>query len=180
MSINNNCDYDYNSDSENISTTLKKSRKNLNCEILLISRKRINGKINFLDYNKLKKVDCSQNKITELDGMIPETLLDLNCSNNKITTLDNLPSKLRILVCHHNLLTNLDYLPNSIYKLDCAFNEIVCLDNLPNCLEYLFCNNNYIKSLNNLPVCLKLLFCHNNEKNIELNNLPKLENIIKD
>lgn len=166
---------------EYISKSLVKNKKNLSCKILNISRKKINRQVNFLEYENLNKLDCSQNLIDNLDYVLPGTLLDLNCSNNKLTKLDNLPPQLRILVCHHNMIKSLDNLPGGIFKLDCAFNELTKLDNLPNCLEYLFCNNNYINSLNCLPICLKYLYCHNNNKKIEFINLPEsLEKIISD
>lgn len=167
-------------DEEYIAKSLAKTKKNLNCEILNVSRKKINYQINFLNYEKLRKLDCSQNQIESLDSVLPGTILDLNCSNNKLTKLDDLPPQLRILVCHHNILKTLDNLPGGIFKLDCAFNELVHLDNLPNCLEYLFCNNNYIQSLNCLPICLKYLYCQNNDRKIQLINLPHLEKIITD
>jgi Leucine-rich repeat (LRR) protein len=41
-------------------------------------------------------LDCSGNKITNLDNL-PPNLQELDCSNNKITNLDNLPNSLKIL-----------------------------------------------------------------------------------
>lgn len=163
---------------EFITKSLAKTKKNILCEMLIVPRKKLGPKFNFLEYSQLKKLDCSQNKIKFLDGTLPETLLDLNCSNNLIVSLDNLPSNIRVLVCDHNQIISLDNLPAGIVKLDCSFNELVELDNLPPCLEYLFCNNNYIQSLNNLPVGLKYLYCQNNNLKIELKNIPNLEKII--
>ena len=42
---------------ETISKSLKKTNKNLVCEILNVSRKKINYPIDFLDYIKLKKLN---------------------------------------------------------------------------------------------------------------------------
>lgn len=158
--------------------SLEKTQTNLNSITMNISRKRIYHDINLLDFIKLEKLDCSQNKIKNLDNILPGSLIDLDCSSNLLTVLDNLPIQLRILNCHHNMIRTLDNLPSELFKLDCSFNEIINLDNLPNQLKYLFCNNNYIQSLNCLPILLKYLYCHNNEPNIELENLPQLEKII--
>lgn len=168
---------EYKLEQPNILTKTKPSKK-LTCETLLVSKRRICGEMNFLNYTRLKKLDCSFNKIENIDGKLPITLLDLNCSHNKIKMLNNLPTSLKILNCSYNEIVMLDYLPNNIYKLDCAYNKLILLDNLPNSLGYLFCNNNNITSLNNLPRTLKHLHCHNNSENIELDNLPNLEKII--
>lgn len=160
-------------DEKNICKSLNKTKRNLNCVILDISRKKINYLIDFLDYTRLGKIDCSRNKIEQLDNVIPDTVFDLNCSHNKIKSLDNLPPQLKVLDCSYNLLTRLDFLPGGILKLDCSYNNIIHLDDLPNGVEFLFCNNNKISSLNNLPRCLKYLYCYDNIKNIELLNLPE-------
>lgn len=160
-------------DEKNICKSINKTKRNLNCVILDISRKKISNPIDFLDYIRLSKIDCSRNKIEHLDNIIPDTVFDLNCSYNKITSLDNLPPQLKVLDCSHNLLSRLDYLPGGILKLDCSYNDIIQLDDLPNGVEFLFCFNNKISSLNNLPRCLKYLYCYNNITNIELLNLPE-------
>jgi hypothetical protein len=159
-------------DEKNTCKSLNKTKINLNCVILDISRKKIDYPIDFLDYVRVGKIDCSRNSIEQLDNVIPETVFDLNCSYNKITLLDNLPPQLKVLDCSHNLLTRLDYLPGGILKLDCSYNNIIQLDDLPNGIEFLFCNNNKISNLNNLPRCLKYLYCYDNVKNIKLLNLP--------
>lgn len=166
-------------DEKNTCKSLNKTKINLNCVILDISNKKIDYSINFLDYTRVGKIDCSYNKIEQLDNIIPETVFDLNCSYNKILFLDYLPPQIKVLVCSHNLLTKLDNLPGGILKLDCSYNNIIKLDDLPNGVEFLFCNNNKILNLNNLPRYLKYLYCYDNTKNIELLNLPKtLEKIL--
>lgn len=160
-------------DDKNYSKSLKKTKKNLNCLILNISKKKINTEVNFLDYLRVEKIDCSKNLIESLDNIIPETVFDLNCSYNIIRKLDNLPPQLRILNCSHNKITSLDFLPSGILKLDCSYNNITKLDDLPNGVEFLFCNNNQIEKLNCLPHKIKYLYCYNNSKNINLENLPK-------
>lgn len=159
-------------DEKNTCKSLNKSSKNLNCIILNVSRKKIDYSINFLDYTRLCKIDCSHNKIETLDDVIPETVFDLNCSYNKIKLLNNLPPQLRVLDCSHNQIIKLDFLPSGILKLDCSYNQLIYLNDLPNGIEFLFCNNNKIQSLNCLPYNIKYLYCYDNEKNLELKNLP--------
>jgi hypothetical protein len=159
-------------DEKNTCKSLNKTRKNLNCVILDISKKKINKTINFLDYTRLGKIDCSHNKIECLDNVFPDTVFDLNCSYNKIKLLDYLPPQLRVLDCSHNQIIKLDLLPDGIIKLDCSYNQLINLNDLPNGIEFLFCNNNEIKTLNCLPRNLKYLYCYDNNKNIELKNLP--------
>jgi hypothetical protein len=158
-------------DEKNTCKSLNKTNKNLNCVILNISKKKIEGIINFMDYVRLGKIDCSRNKIEMLDNVIPSSVFDLNCSYNKIKRLDNLPPQLRVLDCSHNQIISLDFLPGGILKLDCSFNQIGFLDNLPNGIEYLFCNNNKLQSLNCLPRNIRYLYCYDNEKNIDFTNL---------
>ena len=51
----------------------------------------------------IKFLDCSHNKITQLDNL-PPCLKELYCIDNKITQLDNLPQSLEILNCSGNPL----------------------------------------------------------------------------
>lgn len=166
-------------DEKNICKSLNKTPKNLNCIILNISKKKIDYQINFIDYIRVCKIDCSHNKIESLDNVIPESVFDLNCSYNKIRLLDNLPPQLRVLDCSHNQITKLDFLPSGLVKLDCSHNQIILLDDLPNGIEFLFCNDNNIQSLNCLPHNIKYLYCYNNKKNLDISNLPtRIEKIL--
>ena len=54
-------------------------------------------------YANLKKLICSNNKLTSLDNL-PPTLTYLDCCNNQITSLDNLPPTLEKLYCENNPL----------------------------------------------------------------------------
>lgn len=167
-------------DEKNTCKSFNKNPKNLNCVILNISKKKIDWDINFMDYKRLCKIDCSKNKITSLDNVIPDTVFDLNCSHNNIKSLDNLPPQLRVLDCSHNQITRLDFLPEGVFKLECSYNQICELNNLPIGIEFLFCNNNNIQSLNCLPRNIKYLYCYDNDENIDLQNLPnKLEKILQ-
>lgn len=50
---------------------------------LNISNKNISGVLDLKKYIKLKKLDCSNNQITQIIN-IPKTLKNLDCSNNLI------------------------------------------------------------------------------------------------
>jgi Leucine-rich repeat (LRR) protein len=140
-------------------------------------------KINIFDNNityipslerfyQLKVLDCSYNRIKQLDeDDLPLTLEILYCDNNLITQLDNLPNRLTTLYCHNNQIEKLDNLPNSLEKLYCSYNKIKQLDNLPNCLRLLHCYNNQITQLDNLPNSLEKLYCSYNQLT-QLDNLP--------
>ena len=100
-----------------------------------ISKKTIEGSLDFKRFTKLIKLDCYSNKITSLDNLvfgitkgtetfskekgIPKSLIELNCSGNKITSLDNLVSGITKLFCIDNQITSLDNLPNSLIELKC-------------------------------------------------------------
>jgi Leucine-rich repeat (LRR) protein len=68
--------------------------------------KNLNEKIRISSLEELRKKDF-WNDIVYLD-----------CSYNKITNLDNLPTNLQILHCSYNEITNLDNLPNSLKILN--------------------------------------------------------------
>ena len=78
-----------------------------------ISSKNITGSLDFRRFTKLIKLDCSGNKITELNNL-PNTLKNLFCDENNITQLDNLPELLEELNCGYNPIMRLDNLPNNL------------------------------------------------------------------
>ncbi len=88
-----------------------------------ISKKNIEGQLDFTRFTKLVK---------------------LNCNSNEITSLNNLRSK------GTEAFSSEKDIPNSLIELDCRFNEITSLNNLSNSLIGLYCNVNNIKSLDNL------------------------------
>ena len=51
----------------------------------------------------LEKLECNNNKITQLDNL-PLTLEELGCSENQIAHLDNLPYNLKLLYSLNNPL----------------------------------------------------------------------------
>ena len=59
-----------------------------------ISNKNINESLDFSKFTKLQTLDCSYNKIIQLNNL-PNSLQTLYCINNQIVALDNLPNSLQ-------------------------------------------------------------------------------------
>ena len=167
--------------------------------ILDISNKDIEGILDLSKYGKLKKLYCSNNKITEIIN-IPNSLEYLNCSNNKITKLennfnlmkinykfnplthltlrgklnkpvDNLPCSLIELILGNIFNQPIDNLPCYLIKLVLGdrFNQPI--DNLPCSLEILILGNGFNQSIDNLPSSLKQLIL-GDKFNKCIDNLP--------
>jgi len=118
----------------------------------------------------LEYLDCSHNKISQLD-LLPCKLLKLKCTNNEILQLNNLPFNLKYLDCSNNNILQLNNLPFNLEYLNCTNNKISQLDYLPDKIIYLNCNDNQIINLDNLPYGLKYLFV--NTKLSNYFSLPK-------
>mgnify|MGYP003346258251 CR=1 FL=1 len=97
--------------------------KNLEIEELNICNKGLRECPDLSRYTKIRKLDISSNKITNLD-YLPSTLEELNCNYNKITQLDNLPCNLKELECNYNKIKHLDNLPLSLKELGCIDNPL--------------------------------------------------------
>ena len=65
---------------------------------------------------KLRRLDCSQNKLTSLSNL-PDNLSGLFCSRNNLNVLPNLPNSLEVLDCSNNQLTSLPDLPGKLTNL---------------------------------------------------------------
>ena len=112
---------------------------------LNISNKKLTELPSWLsECEKLEKLGCSGNQITQLDNLLPRLEI-LNCCNNQITQLDNLSYNLQMLICYNNNITHLNNLPKTLEHLECFHNEIIELDYLPPNLEYLICDDNPLK-----------------------------------
>ena len=76
------------------------------------------------DYT-IEELDLSKQGLIELPDLTKYTnLKKLNCSENKLTHLDNLPISLTILYCGANLITCLDNLPINLIELNCYNNPL--------------------------------------------------------
>ena len=126
-------------------------------------------------FHKLKKLDCSNNQLTNLSELTNE-LQYLICSNNQLTSLPELNNELIYLNCSYNQLTNLPELNNKLIYLNCSNNQLTSIPELNNELKYLHCSNNQLTNLLELNNELIYLNCSNNQ----LTNLPELNNNLRE
>ena len=114
-------------------------------------------------FKKLKILDCSYNKITELDTSSNSDLEHLTCNRNQLTQL---------IVSGNNALTS----------LSCGNNQLTALDVSSNLnLILLSCRNNQLRSLNlSHNDKLMSLDCDNNQLTfLDLSNNVKLSDNAK-
>ncbi len=129
----------------------------------------INGIEHFVN---LKVLDCSYNKLTELDISKNTMLIELSCSDNQLTDLDiSNNTALTWLSCSNNQLIELDTSNNTaLTNIYCSNNQLIELDVSNNTeLEELSCTGNKLTELdvfNNTE--LNGLWCYGN-------NLTKLD-----
>ncbi|RHR10543.1 hypothetical protein DWX58_03890 [Pseudoflavonifractor sp. AF19-9AC] len=101
-------------------------------------------------FPNLETLDCSQNKLSELDLSGNPNLTRLYCSYNQLTELDMSQNpKLRSLYCGYNQLTRLDVSGHGdLVALNCEMNKLTELD-LSGCtsLLSLYCWNNLLETL---------------------------------
>jgi len=127
--------------------------------------------LNLEKFTKLKILNCSNNKLEDLNGISKCIYLeDLDCSNNKLKNLDNISDyfSLQKINCTSNYITDIKGISNCIFlkTLICNYNKITKIDCLSKCtlLQIFYCNNNMLSDLNGLSNCLSLqgLNCSNN------------------
>ena len=114
-------------------------------------------------FQKLELLECSYNKITELDMSSNSALKNLGCNNNQLTQLN---------VSGNNALTS----------LSCGDNQLTALDVSSNLnLTLLRCRNNQLRSLNlSHNSNLMSLNCDNNQLTfLDLSNNVKLSDNAK-
>ena len=124
---------------------------------------------------KLEELICHSNQLTSLDVSKNIELRLLNCSDNPLTNLDVSKNiELTQLTCFSNGLTNLDVSKNiKLERLECYYNKLANLD-ISNSTEltYLNCSGN---GLTNLDVSKnikleRLECCYNKLSNLDLSN----------
>ena len=157
------------------------------------------NKINNLP--NLQILNCSYNKIKDIEGLQLPNLQTLNCSHNQIVDIQGLQlPNLQKLYCYHNKIIDIQglQLPNlqtlncsnnkiidieglqlfNLQKLYCYHNKIIDVQGLqlPN-LQTLNCSHNQIVDIQGLQLPnLQVLFCyHNKIINIEGLQLPNLQ-----
>ena len=86
-------------------------------EVFDICSKEINSLEGIQYFSSLKKLDCSENQLTELDITKNTELIELICCSNQLTSLDiSKNPDLTVLRCHSNQLTELSLLKNLYLK----------------------------------------------------------------
>ena len=101
-------------------------------------------------FPKLKRLDCGNNQLTDLDVSRNPALVSLNCSYNQLTQLNvSQNTQLESLNCSSNQLTDLDVSRNpALFNLNCSYNQIAQLDVSMNpMLDELICTSNQITKL---------------------------------
>jgi hypothetical protein len=101
-------------------------------------------------FTGLTFLDCSINRLTELDVRKNTALTTLICRDNRLRELDvSQNTALTQLQCHNNQLTELDVSKNTLLRtLDCHNNQLTKLDVSNNTsLTFLSCGNNLLKEL---------------------------------
>lgn len=107
--------------------------------------------INVTKNTALKRLDCGFNQISSLDVTQNLALTDLLCRNNQLTALDiSKNTNLDYLLCNKNQLTALDVSNNiKLFQIWCNDNKIKTLDFSKNpLLKQVLCASNNLVSLN--------------------------------
>jgi Leucine-rich repeat (LRR) protein len=79
-----------------------------------------------IDYSSITELNLSHKGLTKLPDLSKYVnLIKLDCSCNKLRQLDNLSSNLEILHCEFNYLQHLDNLPKGVKELYCENNQII-------------------------------------------------------
>ena len=137
--------------------------------------KGIQGAISFNELPELKKINCCENKITDLSIDQNTKLESLTCVDNQIKMLDVSNNKNLVeLSRSSNRLEKLDTSNNELLKsLDCATNKFTTIDvsNNKELNDFNFSNNKVSKiDLSNNEKLTHIL-CYNNQlKSLELKN----------
>ena len=93
-------------------------------------------------------------KLTELPLKFNKVRGDFDCSNNKLTSLEGSPKWVgKGFYCHHNELTSLEHSPEYVFtRFNCSSNMLIDLKYCPNSIgTNLFCSKNNITSLEYYP-----------------------------
>ena len=119
------------------------------------------------DFGSLKTLNCSNNRIKELNIGENTSLIKLECNGNQLTSLDvSNNTALTYLSCNDNLLTEIDVSSNTFLKsLYCANNQLSSLDVIKNTsLKYFSFNSNQLTEIDvSENTSLVLLYCDDNQ-----------------
>ncbi len=104
-----------------------------------------------------KKCCYCQKVVTEDDlKLLPVRRMDL--SNQNLTEIPkDLPETLEVLIINDNQITKLENLPKNLKRLFISSNQIAVIENLPKQLRHLWIVNNNVSIVKILPKRLKVL-----------------------
>jgi len=94
--------------------------------------------------------DCSDNKLTTLEGSPDQVNGDFYCSNNQLATLEGAPSYVGgSFNCYNNQLTKLEGCPDHVGGyFDCNNNQLISLEGCIDHVDgYFYCEDNPIYSI---------------------------------
>ncbi len=143
---------------------------NLDIEILDISNSNIKGIVDLSKFKKLKELNCSNNKITEI--ILPHMEIDIiDCSNNLIENLFLV--NIKKFNFNQNPLKYIDFLQFSRYNIQ----PQIPLELIPNTVERLHFIGDFNQPIDNLQFGIKNLVL-SDKFNFPVNNLPNsIENL---
>ena len=152
-------------------------------EKLDISNLGLQGELNLEGFVNLKRLDCSNNELTDLDISECSKLKYLDASNNQIKGPDFLEgSKLETIILNHNNLTYFDFyesLANSLKNLELTANQL--RGTIPSMLGFKgYLDVSDYKELENLNVGINKLCEVDLTNNVKLKNLLCYTNDIKE
>ena len=133
-------------------------------------------------FTNLTYLNCSSNKLTELDVTHNPALTYLDCGINQLTELDVTQNpELAYLLCSSNQLTELDVTHNSVLKaLYCYFTQLTKLNVTKNAeLILLSCWSNQLTELDvTKNPALETLWCNDNQlTELDVTQNPALESL---
>ena len=131
-----------------------------------VHSKKITDLTGIEDFEMLKELNCSRNKLISIDVSKNTKLTDLNCGTNKLKSI-NLSKNINLvrLGIRRNKITNIDISKNiRLTILDIDSNQLTSLDTSNNTeLLALICTNNRLTSLDiSNKVDFKVLYCFSN------------------
>ena len=97
--------------------------------------------------------NCTDNKLTTLEGAPRSVDGRFSCGVNKLTTLEGAPRSVGgHFYCYRNQLTTLEGAPESVSGgFYCALNELTTLEGAPRSVDGFACNNNNLITLEGAP-----------------------------
>lgn len=126
-----------------------------------------NSNLNLLDlknYQKLKNIDCSDNKITNIVGSLND-LLEINLDNNLMTSVP-IWNTVYYLSISNNKLISIELYPMATY-INISSNMITSLGDQPN-VETLIANDNQIEIVGIFPKVKLIELKHNKINTFQL------------